>query len=176
MDSLALRVVTTPQLDAAERNAIVDLCTRAFGFDFSSLFHYVQLVDHVMAYRDGVLVGHAIWSTRWLQPEGLAPLRTTYVDAVATDPTRWGQGIGSAVMRRLAAETADFDLGGLSTERPTFYERLGWERWLGLLGVRTENGIEPTTNETVLILRTPHTPPLDLRSLLTVEWRGGSPW
>ncbi len=58
----------------------------------------------------------------------------------------------------------------------SFYERLGWERWLGPTGVRAEGGVELTPGETVMIQRTPGTPELDAHSLLTVEWRDGQPW
>lgn len=80
-------------------------------------------------------------------------------------------------MQRLAQEIGRYDLGGLSTDLPTFYARLGWERWLGPTAVRTAEGdVVPTPGETVMILRTPRTPPFDIRSRLTAEWRDGQPW
>lgn len=173
---LHLSVLTTAQLAPDDKKEIVELCTRAFEEDFSSLFHFVQSCDHVLARLGGRLVGHAVWSTRWLQPEGSAALRTAYVDAVATDPALWRSGVGRAVMGRLADEVRGYDIGGLSTGVPAFYERLGWVRWLGPTGVRTESCVVPTPEETIMILRTPRTPALDLRSLLTVEWRDGEPW
>jgi aminoglycoside 2'-N-acetyltransferase I len=174
--SLELSLVKTAQLSPDQKREIVDLCTGAFGEDFSSLFYYVDAADHVVAHLDGRIVGHALWGTRWLQPEKSILLRTAYVDAVATTPTLWGRGVGSAVMQRLADETVEYDAGALSTDRPAFYARLGWKRWLGPTGVRTEHEVVPTPEETVMFLRTPRTPPLDLTSLLTVEWREGQPW
>ena len=174
--ALQLSTVTTGELSPAERAEIVDLCTRAFNEDFSSLFFFVDSGDHVLARLEGRLVGHAVWGTRWLQPEGGAPLRTAYVDAVASDPGLWSRGVGSAVMRRLAEETAGYQLRGLSTDRPAFYQRLGWERWMGPRGVRTEDGVALTPDEIVMISCTPITPPLDRRSRLTVEPRPGQPW
>src|SRR5579864_4835893 len=115
-DELVLSVCTTGLLTAGERDEIVDMCTRAFKEDFSSLFHYVQTSDHVLARLHGRLVSHAVWATRGLQPEGHQALRAFYVDAVATDPELQGRGIGRAVMERLASETRDFELGGLSTD------------------------------------------------------------
>lgn len=174
--ALRLSVVATAQLSPSEREEIVDLCTRAFDENFSSLFHYVQSANHVLAHLDGRLVGHAVWARRRLQAEGGRLLRTAYVDAVATDPALWGQGVGSTVMRCLGEETRDYDIGGLSTDRPDFYRRVGWERWLGPTAARKGGAILPTPDDTVMILRTPRTPTLDLRTLLTVEWRDGSPW
>jgi GNAT superfamily N-acetyltransferase len=131
---------------------------------------------HVLAKLDGRLVGHACWATRWLQPGDYAPLRTAYVDAVAVEPAWQGRGIGSTVMRRLNAEVQSYDLGGLSTDRVSFYERTGWELWRGPIGIRTPEGATLTPGDTVMILRTPLTPPLDLCALLTAEPRPVNPW
>jgi len=185
--TLRLAQCRTGDLSAADKQAITSLCSRAFHEDFSSLFTYITDCAHVLAYLDNAgspgaaagdaLLGHASWSTRWLKPAGCpAPLRTAYVDAVATDPTYWRRGIGGAVMSRFAAETQDYALGGLSTSVPDFYAPLGWERWRGPTAVRVEHGLEYTPDECVMILRTPLTPPLDVDALLTVEPRGGQPW
>jgi GNAT superfamily N-acetyltransferase len=173
-----LEIVTLPTeaLGPAEREEIVALCTRAFGTDFSSLWHFVRRADHLLARLHGHLVGHTVWSTRHARVEAGPPLRTAYLDAVATDPDLWGRGIGRAVIAAVEDITTGSDLRALSTDRPGFYERLGWERWLGLTGGRDGDRIVPTPDEIVFISRTPHTPPLDVHSLLTVEWRAGSIW
>ncbi len=174
-----IAIWSTSDLSPAQKREIVALCTRAFEQDFGELFALVERASepqHVLAMRDGRLVGHAMWSTRWLQPAGQPALRTAYVDAVATEPNLWGQGIGSAVLERLIRETQEYALVGLSTRRVSFYERQGWERWRGPLAARTEGGLVATPDETVLIRRTPLSPPLDVDSLLTVEWRPGQPW
>jgi aminoglycoside 2'-N-acetyltransferase I len=175
-EDLALTVLPTTALTPATKDAIVGLCSRAFGQDFSSLFVFVQRADHVLASIDGRLVGHAVWGTRWVQPGDHRKLRTAYVDAVATDPELWGRGIGSAVMSRLEAETAAFDIRALSTDLPGFYERLGWQRWLGPTGGRRDDEIILTPDEPVMVSTTPTTPPLDLQTTLTIEWRNGSIW
>ncbi len=175
-----LWVKTTRELNTAERREVVDLCTSAFNHSFENLFDLIGEGSdtwHVLLRLDGKLVSHAVWSPRLLQPEGLAPLRTAYVDAVATDPALQGQGLGSLTMQRLAEEIGIYQLGGLSTDRPTFYERLGWERWRGPLAMRSPEGqLVPTPGETVLILRTSNTPPLDTQALLIAEWRPEQPW
>ncbi len=107
---------------------------------------------------------------RWLEVEGLPLLRTAYVDAVATSPARQREGIGSAVMRRLALAVADYDIACLETERVGFYERLGWEEWQGPLAGRSDEGLIPTPEQRgVMILRLPQTPELDPHALLTIE-------
>ena len=179
-DDLRVVVLPTAALNAATRGAIVALCNRAFAHDsshdFTTLFDFVTDSMHVLAREGEVLVGHACWKTRWLEPEGLPPLRTAYVDAVATEPARQGRGIGSAVMRRLAQEAEDCQLQALSTDEAAgFYEHLGWERWRGQTAGRTAEGLQ-TTDDIVLIRRTPTTPPLDLTTRLIADERGGSPW
>jgi GNAT superfamily N-acetyltransferase len=172
-----LVVCSVADLTSADKTAIVALCSEAFGQDFGELFDLVPDDSvHALAYVEGQLAGHACWSTRWLQPAGWEPLRTAYVDAVATRPSLQGRGVGSSVMRRMAEETRDYDLGGLSTSRAPFYRRLGWEQWRGPVAIRHESGLVYTPGETVLILRTSHTPRLDLDGLLTAEPRGGQPW
>ena len=79
----------------------------------------------------------------WLQPGPGRPLRTAYVEAVATAPSFQRRGYASAVMRRIAAEIAGYELGALSKGSHSFYERLGWERWRGPLAIRTDEGLLP---------------------------------
>jgi len=180
-DDLRMTVVPTAALGAATREAIVALCNRAFAHDptqdFTTLFDFVTDSMHVLAFANDVLVAHACWATRRLQPEGHPPLRTAYVDAVATEPALQGRGIGSAVMRRFAQEAEDCQMQALSTDSAAgFYERLGWERWRGPTAGRTLQGLQPTPDDFVLIRRTPTTPALDPATRLIADDRGGHPW
>ena len=161
-----LSTVALPDLTAAQREAIVRLCTAAHGVDFGPLFDFLRDSTHVLARLGDEIVGHACWSARGVQPAGLPRLRAAFVDAVATAPEHQGRGIGSAVMRRLAEEVAAWDLGALGTERVWFYERLGWERWRGPL-----DGLPDDPSDVVMILRTPRTPPLDTAALLVADRR-----
>ena len=133
---------------------------------------------HVVAEEDGVVVAHAAVVPRVLEAGGV-PLRTGYVEAVATLPGRQGQGLGTRVMR-VAGEhiRSSYELGALGTGAVRFYERLGWRRWPGPLGVRRAGGVERSPDEEgfVLVLRTPTTPPLDEAALLTCEERPGDDW
>lgn len=177
--NLNLILALTRDLDEHSRTAIVDLCTTAHHEDFSPLFTFLPPDGlHALAYRDPELVGHAVRTTRWIQPAGFPALKTAYIDAVATAEYAQGQGIGSRVMTHLA-ETIyreDYALAALETDKPGFYTRLGWEVWPGPLGVRKENGVlaTPEFEGRVLILRTSRTPELDLASLLTIEDQGRS--
>lgn len=176
--ALKLLVTPTTLLDMAERAAIVTLCTAAFEQDFASLFDLVPPTTiHIRAFRNDQLVGHACWAPRPLQVNAGPTLTAAYVDAVATDHTLQGQGIGSAVLTRLAEETSTAQLRALSTARISFYTRLGWQRWRGRVAVRTAAGLLDTPDDAVLILPTVHTPALDLDSLLIGEPRStGHHW
>ena len=174
--TLILSVVPTRSLSPIVKSTIVALCTRAFDQDFSNLFDFVTDSMHVLAHRGNVLVSHACWAMRRLEPEGYGPLAAAYVDAVATEPEFQGHGIGSAVIARLNAEIQVYPLGGLSTQRVAFYERLGWKRWHGPTAVRSVTGLIPTPDENVMIFCTLSTPPLDTTRLLIADWRDGQPW
>jgi len=175
-DELHLRVVPADGLASDERREIIALCTRAFDEDFANMFALLPRSTHVLAHLRGVLVGHACWVTRWLQPDGHVPLRTAYVEAVATDPAQQRRGVGKTVMRRLAAEIERFELGGLSPACISFYEGLGWELWTGPTAIRMDSGVVATPAEKVMILRTPSTPVLNVSVRLTAEWREGELW
>jgi len=71
-----------------------------------------------------------------------------------------------------------FELGALGTGAHRFYERLGWETWLGRTFVRTAEGVDPTPDEDgyILVLRTPSSPPLDPTGAISCDWRPGDVW
>ena len=178
-DELVLRTMRTHELDAGARRRVVRLCVDAHDEqDFENLFSYLPPEGlHVLAFLGERLVGHAVVTTRWLQAGDGPPMRTAYVDAVATAPSEERRGIGSAVMRHLASVVDDFDIACLETDRVGFYERLGWREWPGPLGGRSAEGPIPTPDQTgVMILRLRRTPPLDTRELLTVEAHPARIW
>jgi GNAT superfamily N-acetyltransferase len=80
---------------------------------------------HFLAFDGETLISHAVVTTRGVQPEGLAILRTAFVDAVSTLPSHQNQGYGRATMRRLAEHLGDYEIGCLQTDRTSFYEHLG---------------------------------------------------
>lgn len=176
---LQLTTLSSRDLQPAERQAIITVCTEAYEEDFAPVLALFPDATHVLARVEGQLVSHACWVTRWLQPEGLPLLHTAYVEAVATLPTYQEKGIGSTIMQRVAAEIQGYALGGLcaAPAHAGFYERLGWEMWHGPKGIRTSDTVTATPDvEAVMILRTPRTPLLDLHAPLTAEWREGDVW
>lgn len=178
-----LRQLPTSALEPAEIAAIRQIMTLAFGDDEEERFgdddwaHALGGV-HVVLDLDGEIVAHAAVVERELWLDG-QPLRTGYVEAVATIPGRQGQGFGSLVMGDVNDLIRErFELGALGTGSQGFYERLGWVTWQGPTFVRTENGTMRTPDEDggIMVLVTPTSPPLDLRASLSCEWRAGDVW
>lgn len=173
---LRIEVVDSDELGSGDRAALLDLCRRAYDEDLEAYFRDVGSGTHVMGYLGDRLVSHAMWVTRWLEPEGGPLLRTAYVELVATAPEEQQKGHASAVMRRLAEAIGDFDLGALSPRTAGIYERLGWVFWRGPLSIRGPEGLVPTPDEEIMILRLPRTPPLDMNGPLSAEWRKLEEW
>jgi aminoglycoside 2'-N-acetyltransferase I len=177
MESLpTIRLVRAADLSADERADLLALCSRAFHCDYGVIYRTFVDPTHLLGYAGRTLVCHALWITRWLQTSTSPLLRTAFVEAVATEPAWQGRGYATQVMQRLHAAIGDFDLGALSTGIHGFYRRLGWETWHGPLFIRTNGDLLATPEDTVMILRLPRTPSLDLGEPLTAEWREGELW
>jgi aminoglycoside 2'-N-acetyltransferase I len=179
LDGIVFSVVPAKELGDVARNDVVELCSEAYETDFSEYLAWLKRVTHVLARdEDGRLVSHACWITRWLQVESNEPMRTAYVEAVATANSARNRGIASAVMRKLQDSVTDYDIAALSPAVEGIYTRLGWERWQGPLFVRKDGAIEASPDdEGVMIYRLPRTPALDLAKPLSIEWRpGGEIW
>ena len=180
-----LRRVVTPDLTAMEIAAIRAILIEAFGPDEDERFtdndwdHAVGGVHFVLEVN-GDVVTHASVVERELHVDG-QPLRTGYVEAVATAPNRQAAGFGSMVMTDVTAYIRQhFQLGALGTGRHGFYERLGWQTWRGPSFVRPEDGGKdrrtPEDDGYILVLATPSSPPLDLSASISCDWRPGDVW
>jgi aminoglycoside 2'-N-acetyltransferase I len=176
--NLEIHVRSSAELSAQARDEILALCDRAYGEDLRPAFDAFVEPVHVLAIVEGTIVSHALWVTRWLVPRGSTPLRTAYVEAVATDPVHVRRGFASAVMRTLVSRVATFQLAALcpSDRGQALYSRLRWERWIGPLSVRQNAGVIETPEESVMIYRLPWSPALDLTEPLSAEWRPGELW
>jgi aminoglycoside 2'-N-acetyltransferase I len=133
---------------------------------------------HFVAESDGEIVAYASVAERWLEIDG-RPMRTGYVEAVATAVGRQGRGLGSLLMREVNAYIRDrFQLGALGTGRHGFYERLGWLTWKGPTWVRAADGPRRTPDEDgyILVLPTPTSPELDLTAAISCDFRSGDAW
>jgi aminoglycoside 2'-N-acetyltransferase I len=175
-----LTVVESDDLDAASRAALRALWDRAFRGEFSDddAEHAYGGV-HVLL-RDGeAIVGHASAVPRRLR-FGDGPWRTVgYVEGVATEPRRQGEGIGRSMMRKLQAEIAlRWTVAVLSTGRAKpFYAALGWEQWRGPSYTETAQGAMPDDEHGgLMILRLDPTVVPDLSVPITCEDRSGDAW
>ena len=178
-----VRRLSTDQLTPAEVAAIRTLLVAAFspdedeGFGQHDWEHAIGGMHFVLD-LDAEVLAHASVVERELLI-GDRPLRTGYVEAVATAPGHQGAGLGSLVMRDVGAYIGErFELGALGTGRHTFYERLGWRTWKGPTSVRTDAGSVRTGDEdgNVLVLSTPTSPPFDLTAPISCDWRAGDVW
>jgi aminoglycoside 2'-N-acetyltransferase I len=174
----------TSELTAHEVAEIRDLMHVAFegdehgGFSDEDWDHAVGGTHFLLREGDGAIVSHASVVERKLHVAG-APLRTGYVEAVATLPALQGRGLGSAVMREVNDLISErYELGALGTGSHHFYERMGWQTWRGETFVRTERGTQRTPDEDgyILVLLTPRSPALALTDSISCEWRPGDVW
>ena len=174
-----LLVATTGELGAALLDEVHRLVLAAFEGDFGDEdWAHALGGTHVVVSEDGVPVAHAAVVPRTLYAGGQA-LRTGYLEAVATAPAHQGRGLGSrAVSAASEVVRASYDMGALSTGRPAFYERLGWERWRGRTFVRDGGTLTRTADEDdgVLVLRYCATAGLDRTLDLACEARRGDDW
>jgi len=182
-DPPAVRRLPTDQLTPLELGQIRDLLWAAFppGEEEFSENDWQHAVggQHFIAEIDGAIGSHAAVVRRELHVGG-RPLRTGYVEAVATSPTLQRRGLGSAVMEAVNAHIREaYELGALGTGAHAFYERLGWQTWRGPTSVRADDGERRTPDEDgdILVLPTPTSPsPLDLDGPISCDWRPGDVW
>ena len=167
-------------LESADRRHIRRLLDSAFDGGFSADDWEHMLGGRHVLVRDGsALVAHAavVLRTLWVGP---TPFATGYIEGVATVPAHHGRGLGSLAMLhagRLVRD--DFELGALSTDRWSFYARLGWERWQGPTYVRSVDGSltrTPDEDDGVMVLRFGRSLDIDLSSSLTCQDRPGDAW
>jgi len=180
VDPIDVTVHRTEDLDAGQRRRISDVCNHANDTEeFDDLFRiYIPSGGrHIVGTIDGVVVSHAVVTTRWVQPAGCEPLRTAFVDAVATDPAAQHRGAATTVIARLNQVIDDYEIGCLQTDIPGFYARIGWERWRGPLAGRRDAELVPTPDQHgVMVLPLPSGPPLDLDQLLSIEAQPNRFW
>ena len=204
---LTIQILPAAALDPPLQAAVYDLCARAYpGENLDPLWAAYTADFHAIGWVADLPVSYAMVVTRWLQAGAGPLLRTAYVELAATLPEFQGRGYATALMRRLTAAiaAADYDFAALCPADTQLYARLGWEYWRGPLFIRrppegwpdkeraadrardtdtaadttaAANELLPTPEEQVMILRLPHTPPLDLDLPLSAEWRpGGELW
>jgi aminoglycoside 2'-N-acetyltransferase I len=176
---VTLRVAPTDALGHALLADLRTLLDAAFPNDFSDDdWRHALGGVHVWVAGPAGLISHGSVVERTLVC-GDQAVRVGYVEAVATAMPHRRQGHGSAVMRQIGELIQEtYQLGGLSTGAHGFYETLGWELWRGPTFVDAPTGRTrtPTDDDSVMILRTPRAPDLDLAGDLVCDWRAGDVW
>lgn len=173
-----LSVLRTSAMSSDLLSDVRRLLAASFGPTFSDEdWHHALGGWHVVVMHGPVLVSHAAVVPRELHVGGVA-VHAGYVEAVATDPERQGQGLGTLAM--LGADdvlTSEFHMGALSTGAHGFYERLRWERWRGPTYVRRPDGIlrTPAEDDGIMVLRFGSTRP-DLSLAISCDARPGDDW
>ena len=178
-----LRRVTTDELSPAELGALRAMLVVAFGDEPEARltdddWTHALGGNHFVLDIDGEVVAHAAVVEREIRVAG-RPLRTGYVEAVATAADRQGRGLGTIVMTAVDEHIREiFELGVLGTGSQHFYERLGWRSWRGPSSVRWPDGLRATPDDDgyLMVLETPATPPLDLDAPIDCDWRPGDSW
>ena len=140
------------------------------------MFEELGVGHHLLGRSDGALVSHLMWITRWLQPAGLAPLRTAYVEIVATHPAHQRRGHASRLLEHFVPRVADYEFAALCPATEGLYRRLGWRFWEDPRFTRKDGHAVPTPDERVMVLAGPLCPVLDFGAALSVEWRPGEVW
>ncbi|WP_148615688.1 GNAT family N-acetyltransferase [Nocardioides rubriscoriae] len=169
-------VIHTAHLTTADLAQVRDLMDTAFeDFTDHDWAHALGGV-HVLLRRDEVVVAHGALVQRRLLVEGRS-LRCGYVEAVAVDPARCRQGLGSQVMAELEALARAYDVLALSasTAGVPFYEARGWHLWRGPSSVLAPDGPEPTPDDDGAIYVLGGTG-LDLDAPIACDWRDGDVW
>lgn len=164
------------RLDAKDREQIIDLCSKAFRIDYRPFIESFGETVHVIGYLGDEIISHALWLRRPLRVGAQQVQNVAYVEAVATKPQFQKHGYGSAIMNRLQAEISWSDFGALATSRMSWYEQLGWIRWLGPKYIRRESETIATPDARVMVYAVPGKPVLDVKMSLTADWRPLEVW
>lgn len=173
---MQLDTVTSAALDAATRADLLRLLDAAYDEPMAEYVGHIGDGLHLLGRVDGQLVSHLMVVPRTL---GLDErwLHTAYIELVATDPAWQGRGYASHLLQRCVPLLREFDIAALSPSDAAFYERRGWLRWTGPLGVRTSHGVQWIPGEEAMVLPLAGTPmPLDRTRPLTIDDRPGEVW
>ena len=177
--TVQLRTAPTADLTPAELAGLRALLDAAFDGDFTDAdWSHTLGGVHVLATVAGELVGHGAVVLRQLVAGG-RPLRTGYVEAVATAAPHRRRGVASALLTEVErVVVGGFELGALSAAEAAarLYAQRGWQPWTGPTAALTQDGVLATPDEGVFVLRTPATPELTGEELLACDWRLGDLW
>ena len=170
---------STAELTPPEATRIRALLDGAFEGRFTdALWGQALGRVHFFVEEVGVPISHASVVPRVLAVRD-REIDTGYVEAVGTRHRDRCKGLARSLLAAAQRHIEDtYELGALHSVLPTFYERLGWERWRGPTFVRTGSGLERTRTDDgcIHIWRFPASADLDLDDPISCEWRPGFVW
>lgn len=186
----AIKVIPAQQLTPIDLQSIQALCTRAFEEDVWCDYDYLKSAFHVIGRVNNKIVSHGLWTDRLLIVDGQAPLKTAYLEYVATEPALQGQGLASQLLRFFIEYIQNdsllrtqlhidkpYQIAALAPEDSDFYQRLGWQLWVGDLAIRLEDGQTiATLDDDVMVYRLACTPIFSVTGALSAESREGEWW
>ena len=175
---LQLQLVTSTDMSVGLREQIRVLCCQAYEEDFTAYLQLLSPATHLLGWLNGELVSHIAWVERELHVGEIGPLRTAYIEAVATLPSYQRRGFATALLQATPPLVHEFQLAALAPSDAAFYQRLGWRMWEGPLAYMDPSGARiETPEEQVMIYPLPLTPSsLDIRASLTTKWRAIEVW
>jgi len=176
----AIRTFRTEEMTPQEETVLRGLFALAWGSEDFSETDWENALGglHFVAEDERSILAHGSVVPRELQVDG-RPLRTGYVEAMATRPELQNRGIGTQVLRAVNDHIMKvYELGALDTGSDWFYRRLGWLRWRGPTFVRTAEGVVRTEDEdgNIMVLPTPASGEPNLDAPISCDWRPGDVW
>src|SRR3954454_2158657 len=105
--------LSTEALPESMASAVRELCDLAYDSPTAPYFAAIGPGEHLLGWEEGALVSHLMWVTRWLQMGSDEPLRTGYVEMMATAPEFQRRGRGTALMPYFPFPIKNLYLGGL---------------------------------------------------------------
>lgn len=172
-------VFTTSTAPAGALERVRRLVDESFDGDFSDAdWDHALGGWHVLVTEGGNAIAHAAVVPRTIE-FGQRPFHAGYMEAVVTAPSNQRAGIGSMVTTEaVTVVRREFDVGVLSTDRHSFYERLGWERWCGPTFVHRDGQRVRTQDEDdgIMVLRFGPSIDVELTDRIVCESRSGDDW
>jgi aminoglycoside 2'-N-acetyltransferase I len=176
---LHVRVLADAETSPVVLGRVRLLVDAAFAGEFSMQdWQHTMGGWRVLVFDAETLVAHAAVVPRLLVVAQRA-FQAGYVEGVATLPDQRRQGFGSLAMARVTSLVrATFEMGGLSTGLPGFYQRFGWELWRGPSFVQTGRELirTPDEDDGVMVLRFGPSTHIDLTAPITCQSRSGDAW
>lgn len=176
---IRFKFLHTAALHDDEKGAMRELLDSCFDGEFADTdWDHALGGMHVLALDEEQLVGHGCVVQRSMLM-GDQPLRCGYIEAIAVDELRRGEGIGNNItawVTEFVRQAYDFGaLGATDLGRP-IYTKNSWQEWRGELAVMSPDGLVAQGDDRGSVMVLECAKPLDLDARLACDWRIGDVW